>query len=110
MHARSTGPYSLVTQQPLGGKAQFGGQRFGEKEVWGKGYSKEAGRLIVNHAFKVLNLQRIFCGTSEKNIPMQRLALGMGFKEEGRRRRSVFKDGEYLDILEYGLLKEEWEM
>src|SRR3989344_344616 len=34
MHARSTGPYSMVTQQPLGGKAQFGGQRFGEMEVW----------------------------------------------------------------------------
>jgi DNA-directed RNA polymerase subunit beta len=34
LHARSTGPYSMVTQQPLGGKAQFGGQRFGEMEVW----------------------------------------------------------------------------
>jgi DNA-directed RNA polymerase subunit beta len=34
LHARSTGPYSLITQQPLGGKAQFGGQRFGEMEVW----------------------------------------------------------------------------
>ncbi|MFM7429329.1 MAG: DNA-directed RNA polymerase subunit beta, partial [Flammeovirgaceae bacterium] len=34
MHARSIGPYSLITQQPLGGKAQFGGQRFGEMEVW----------------------------------------------------------------------------
>ena len=34
MHSRSIGPYSLVTQQPLGGKAQFGGQRFGEMEVW----------------------------------------------------------------------------
>ena len=37
MHARSTGPYSLVTQQPLGGKAQFGGQRFGEMEGVGTG-------------------------------------------------------------------------
>ena len=34
VHARATGPYSLITQQPLGGKAQFGGQRFGEMEVW----------------------------------------------------------------------------
>src|SRR5204863_2735186 len=34
IHARSTGPYSMITQQPLGGKAQFGGQRFGETEVW----------------------------------------------------------------------------
>src|SRR5699024_12194218 len=34
MHARSTGPYSLITQQPLGGKAQFGGQRLGEMEAW----------------------------------------------------------------------------
>ncbi|MDH3004805.1 MAG: hypothetical protein NHF85_00640, partial [Candidatus Shikimatogenerans sp. JK-2022] len=34
MHARSIGPYSLITQQPLGGKSQFGGQRFGEMEVW----------------------------------------------------------------------------
>ena len=37
IHMRSIGPYSLITQQPLGGKAQFGGQRFGEMEVWALG-------------------------------------------------------------------------
>ena len=65
MHARSTGSYSLVTQQPLGGKAQFGGQRFGEMEVWaleayGAAYTLQemltvksddvAGRTKVNEA------------------------------------------------------------
>src|SRR3546814_4215431 len=63
MHARSTGPYSLVTQQPLGGKAQFGGQRFGEMEVWaleayGAAYTLQEMRS-EEHTSELQSLMRI---------------------------------------------------
>lgn len=80
----------------------------GEKSCWGKGYSKEAARLIIDHGFSMLNLHRIYCGTSSENIPMQKLALAMGFSLEGRRREALYKSGQFWDILEYGLLRNEW--
>ncbi|MGE5396043.1 MAG: GNAT family N-acetyltransferase [Chitinophagales bacterium] len=81
----------------------------GQKECWGKGYSKEAGRLLIQQGFEALNLNRITCGTTEENVPMQRLALAMGFKQEGVRREAVYKHGQYINLLEYGLLKSEWQ-
>lgn len=81
----------------------------GEKECWGRGYSKEAARMIIDHGFSSLNLHRISCGTTEDNLPMQKLALAMGFKQEGIRKQAVFKNNRYLDIVEFGLLKCQWE-
>lgn len=79
----------------------------GEKDCWGKGYSKEAANLIIKHGFMELNLQRIYCGTSSDNISMQKLALSLGMIEEGRRRQAFFKHNQYVNIIEYGLLKHE---
>jgi [ribosomal protein S5]-alanine N-acetyltransferase len=76
----------------------------GDRTIWGNGYSKEAGHLLVAHGFAALNLHRIGCGTFADNIAMQRLARALGMKEEGRRREAAFKDGRYVDVLEYGVL------
>lgn len=80
----------------------------GEKEYWGKGYAKEASNLIIEHGFMEMNLQRIYCGTSADNVPMQRLAESLGMQIEGRRRKAMFKNNRYVDLIEYGILKDEY--
>jgi RimJ/RimL family protein N-acetyltransferase len=82
----------------------------GEKMDWGKGFGKEAVRLMLSHGFNDLNLNRISCGTFENNIAMQKIALSFGMKHEGTRRMAVFKNGKYLDLLEYGILRNEFEI
>ena len=81
----------------------------GAQDCWGKGYSKEAGRLVLDHAFFSLNLHRVYCGTTENNTPMQRLATYLGMREEGRRRQAMYKANGYLDVIEYSVLKREYE-
>lgn len=81
----------------------------GARELWGKGYATEAARLLINHAFDQLGIQRIYFGTSENNIGMQKVGEKLGFKREGIRRKAIYKDGMFHDIYEYGLLREEWE-
>lgn len=80
----------------------------GEKEFWGKGYAYEAAKVILQHGFIELNLHRIYLGTSDSNIGMQKLALKLGFAQEGCRKEALYKNGIYHDILEYGLLREQY--
>jgi ribosomal-protein-alanine N-acetyltransferase len=80
----------------------------GEKQFWGKGYSKEAAKLIIKHGFMELNLNRIYCGTTAENIGMQKLALFLGMTQEGCRREAQYKGGRFIDMLEYGVLKKEF--
>lgn len=76
----------------------------GEKDFWGKGVMYEAGKMMVEHGFNVLNLHRIYCGTSAENHGMQKLAAKLGFEQEGIRKEALFKNGKYIDIIEFGKL------
>jgi len=80
----------------------------GEKEAWGKGYGVEAGTLLLAHGFSAVNLNRIACATFSNNPGMRKLALALGMREEGIRRKAAFKSGEYLDVIEYGILRDEF--
>lgn len=70
-----------------------------------KGFAKEACTLLVNHAFNALNLQKIYCGTLETNEGFKSLANSLKFKNEGIRRKAVYKNGAFVDVVEFGLLK-----
>ena len=80
----------------------------GEKDYWKKGYAKTAAILLINHGFEQLGLLRIYFGTSSENMGMQGLGERLGFQKEGRRRKALYKNNQFWDIVEYGLLKEEW--
>jgi len=80
----------------------------GDKNYWGKGYGEEAAQLIVSYGFERLNLHRIYCGTVEGNEGMKKLAIKLKMREEGLRREAIYKNGRYLDIVEYGVLRHEF--
>lgn len=82
----------------------------GDKKSWGKGVASEASHLIINHGFTMLNLNRIYCGTSSENIHMKGLADRIGFKKEGTQRQAFYKNGKFNDIFIYGLLKSEYKL
>lgn len=76
----------------------------GDPSVYGKGIGYEASILLFDYAFNTLNLHRIYCGTHEENSAMQHLALKLGMRAEGVRRDALFKNGQFADIVEYGIL------
>jgi len=80
----------------------------GAREVWGQGYGLEAARLICAHGFASLNLHRIGCGTFAENIAMQGLARALGMRQEGLRRDAAFKNNRFTDVIEFGMLRDEF--
>lgn len=100
------GNVALTNLHPLYRRAEFS-ILVGSRDHQGRGYGIEAGRALFRHGFLAMNLQRIECGTFSTNVGMQKLAQALGMKQEGVRRRAAYKDGAYVDVLEYGLLREE---
>lgn len=103
---RHVGNVALQQIHPINRSAEFS-ILIGEQGTWGSGVGFEAASLLFEHGFTALNLHRIECGTLASNTRMQKLALRLGMKEEGRRRGASFKNGVYEDIVEYGLLRDD---
>ncbi len=80
----------------------------GERDYWGQGYTTEAAKFLFEHGFNKFNLGRIWTGTAASNVGMRRVAEKLGMHEEGRFKSAVFLEGEYVDVVEFGLLREEW--
>ena len=80
----------------------------GQKEFWGKGISVEAIKTITNYAFDILNLNKVVAGMYIKNIKSIKAFKKVGFKKEGLRIQHYKLDGKYEDVIQLGLLKNEF--
>lgn len=80
----------------------------GNRQFWGKGCGRQACGLMVKHGFDALRLHRIYCYTSEANVAMRKICLGLGMKQEGVQKEAFFKHGRFYDVIEYAILEPEW--
>lgn len=82
---------------------------FVDPTSWGKGYGSEAAEAVVRFAFQTLGLNRVFAVHFSENIASGRVMQKAGMSHEGRRRQHIRKNGDFIDIEQYGVLKVEWE-
>jgi RimJ/RimL family protein N-acetyltransferase len=75
----------------------------GEKQFWNKGLATEAGKLLIKYGLNQLKLHKIYCGTSEANLPMQKLASNLGMKKTGTSKKALEKNNQLFDIYNYSL-------
>lgn len=81
----------------------------GDKRHWGKGVAYQAAKALFLHGFNKLNLERIWCATAAPNMVMRNLAKRLGMVEEGCRRSHLYLNGEWVDMIEFGILRSECE-
>ncbi|CAN5118076.1 GNAT family protein [soil metagenome] len=84
------------------------GITIGDKDYWGRGYGREAIRLILDYAFRIRNLRRVWLEVHAENERAIRAYRAGGFVEEGRQREHMWLDGRYVDNVMMGVLRAEW--
>jgi len=84
------------------------GAMIGDKKYWGLGYGTEAKMLLLKYCFDVLNLRKIKSAVIEFNERSHHYALKCGYVEEGRLRQEIFQDGQYWDVIQLAVYREQW--
>lgn len=101
------GTIGLLSIDRKNGKAEYY-IAMGETDYKGKGVAKEASRLILEHGFEKLGLNRIYLFTEIENTAAQKLFERVGFVREGVIRQDIISHGKYVDRIAYGYLREDW--
>jgi len=81
----------------------------GDKDYWGRGYGREALRLLLDYAFRLRNFRKVWLWVHADNERAIRAYRACGFVEEGRLRQHVFSNGRYVDAVYMGIFRDEWE-
>lgn len=85
------------------------GITIGRPEEWGKGYGREAAKAMLKYGFETLNLHRIYLRANADNLRGIKAYKAAGFVEEGVMRQHMFVEGKYLDMVQMGVLRTEWQ-
>lgn len=85
------------------------GIAIGDKAYWGKGYGSDAIRLLLRYAFRLRNLRRVYLTVVGNNTRAIHAYQKCGFVEEGRLRQHVWHDGQYIDLVYMGILRQDWQ-
>jgi RimJ/RimL family protein N-acetyltransferase len=84
------------------------GITIGDKAYWGRGYGRDAIQVLLDYAFRLRNIRRVHLSVNGNNPRAIQAYKSCGFLEEGRLRAHVWNDGQYVDLVMMGLLREEW--
>jgi len=79
------------------------------QDHWGKGFATEATKAFIDYCFKEMNFRKVYADTVPDNVGSQKVLEKLNFTLEGTIRERHFKDGKWIDELDYGLLRDEWE-